>query len=353
MKMDLIDGNLLFTDGSKFRASASINNNWDKKRIEKFIKKIEERIDVLVDENTKLDESEEDKPSLVKTQKSISDKQKLKDKMKSITKDLELSDKKSINSTDKDSVKGKGRQGTHAIHNVQSTVDHKHGLIVNSECVSQSNDYNQLSRQVDQVTEILGKSPDSICADAGYAATEDLQQIPGNINIVVPSKKQAQQSKGKKEIKPFDRSNFIYHSKEDEYECPAGKRLTYRGNNQGKYNKTYRTFGSVCRSCQYFGECTSSKKVGRKIIRLNDEEFKEKLEANYLKPENQKIYDLRKQTVEHPFGHIKKNLGAGQFLLRGKPKVDAEIAVLSTCFNIRRLMTIFGVPQLIAKLNEI
>jgi len=353
IKMDLIEGNLLFVDGSKFRANASIHNTWTKERCQKYINKIEKRIDELLDESEKIDIEEQGNPSLVELKEEVKDKNKLVDKMKEVLKELRKSEKKSINSTDKDCVKGKSRQGTHAIYNVQNTVDHKHGLIVNSECVSQSNDYNQLSQQATQATEILGKPAKNICADAGYADVDDLEQIDDKINIIVPNRKQAQESKGKKEISRFDRSHFIYHEKENEYECPAGERLTYRGNNSGKYHKTYCARGGICKACQYYGECTKSKKVGRKIIRLNNEKFKEKIEQNYLKPENQKIYALRKQTVEHPFGHLKKNLGVHQFLLRGKAKVNAEIAVLSTCFNIRRLMTIVGIPQLIAEMKVI
>ena len=74
------------------------------------------------------------------------------------------------------------------------------------------------------------------------------------------------------------------------------------------------------------------------------------MEVNYKLPENQEIYKLRKQKVEHPFGHIKRNLGAGQFMLRSKPKVDAEVSLLATCFNVARMMTIFSVPGLLAKL---
>ena len=77
------------------------------------------------------------------------------------------------------------------------------------------------------------------------------------------------------------------------------------------------------------------------------------MEANYLLPENQAIYKLRKEKVEHPFGHMKRNLGAGQFMLRGKAKVDAEAAILATCFNLTRMITIIGVTQLMIKLSGI
>lgn len=74
------------------------------------------------------------------------------------------------------------------------------------------------------------------------------------------------------------------------------------------------------------------------------------LEAQYLQPESQAIYKLRKQKVELPFGHIKRNLGVKDFLLRGIDGVKAEMSVLATCFNMARMITIFGVTGLIKEL---
>jgi len=80
--------------------------------------------------------------------------------------------------------------------------------------------------------------------------------------------------------------------------------------------------------------------------------MKAKLEETYQQEEGQKLYKLRKEKVELPFGHMKRNLGAGQFLLRGKEGVNADLSILSTCFNIARMITIIGIPTLIAKLNS-
>jgi hypothetical protein len=80
--------------------------------------------------------------------------------------------------------------------------------------------------------------------------------------------------------------------------------------------------------------------------------LKDRLEEIYHKEESQKLYKLRKEKAELPFGHMKRNLGAGQFLLRGKEGVNAELSILSTCFNMARQITILGVPMLIAKFNS-
>jgi hypothetical protein len=235
---------------------------------------------------------------------------------------------------------------------VQSTVDGKHGLIVNVEAVGQSNDYNQLSRQVESATDIIGHKPKHVTADAGFSCIEDLKKVDSEINIIVPSRKQAQEEKGICPVGEFDRTKFIYDEAADEYICPVNQRLTYRGDNKEAGQRIYKTQGHICRGCAHFGKCTKNK-TGRKIIRMIDEKLKEALEANYKKPENQEIYALRKETVEHPFGHLKRNLGAGQFLLRGKEKVDAEISMLATCFNMARLMTIVGIPGLLVAFGKI
>ena len=84
-----------------------------------------------------------------------------------------------------------------------------------------------------------------------------------------------------------------------------------------------------------------------------NEELKAKREETYQQEEGQKLYKLRKEKVELPFGHMKRNLGAGQFMLRGKAKVDAEASILATCFNLTRMITIIGVTQLMIKLSGI
>jgi hypothetical protein len=356
IKLDLIEGNVLFTDGSKFRANASINNTWTQKRCEQYIKKIEEQIDKVITDSEKTDCEEEKEQSLIKIKEQIHDKTKLVNKIKDVLTTLKEQEKESINSTDKDSVNAVGRQGTHACFNVQSTVDNKHGLIVHAEAVSQSNDYNQLSEQVQKSAEILGKKPKHVCADCGYADIEDIKKIDPEINVIVPSRKQAQEEKGLCPIKPFDKKYFSYNKACDEYTCPEGKSLKFVGYDGRDNTKLrYQANGHICQRCQNFGDpdngkCTKSIN-GRRIMRLADEDVKEQMEAKYNLPESQKLYKLRSQKVEHPFGHIKYNLSAGQFMLRGKQKVNAEVSILATCFNMARMITILGISNLLLKLK--
>lgn len=354
IELDLIEGNTLFVEGSKFRANASINNTWDKKRCEKYLEIAEKNIERILEEVEQIDQEEENKGSLVKVKEELQSQEKLQAKVKEIAERLKETGKDKINATDIDSVNGKTRQGSHAIMNCEVSTDKKHGLIVNSEAVSQNNDLNQLSSQVEQCKETLGKLPVEVVSDSGYFSLKDIEKVPGNVKVIMPSRRQAQKENNKKtEVEPFGMEEFSYDKERDVYICPEGKILENKGIAFGSQEKiSYKARGKECRECKHFGICTTSQK-GRCVVRMvKQEHLKKRLEEIYHEEESQKLYKLRKEKAELPFGHMKRNLGAGQFLLRGKEEVNAELSILSTCFNMARMITILGVPMLIAKFNS-
>ncbi len=56
---------------------------------------------------------------------------------------------------------------------------------------------------------------------------------------------------------------------------------------------------------------------------------------------------LRRQTAEHPFGTIKAWMGWTHFLTRTLPKVATEMALNVLAYNMKRVMTIVGVSELL------
>jgi len=347
LKLGLIEGNTLFVDGSKLRANASIDSSWDKERCSKRLKKIDTRIAQILSECEQADQNESDEKSLVKMKAELADNQKLRVKVVDILNTLKAEDKKSVNVTDPDCTKIHGRQGSHAGYNAQTVVDGKHGLIANSDVVNENNDLHQFSSQIGQAAETLEKKPQAACADSGFSEIDELEKVDNQgIKVVVPSTRQASD----KEVGPFDKSNFKYDAQSDSYICPTGKILKCRRTRLDKEQKEYRPNAGVCQRCPNFGICTKSSS-GRQITRILKEELRQKLEGQYEQPDSQEIYKLRKQKVELPFGHIKHNLKVGGFLLRGLAGVKAEMSILSSCFNIARMISIIGVSELIAKLG--
>lgn len=367
MKLGLIEGNMLFLDSSKMRANASMEKSWSQKRCRKFLENLDERVEELLNSSDAIDDSEKDLDSLVDLDDELADKLKLGEKVKSILWDLEKEKKSSQNMTDSDSVNTKGRQGSFAGYTAQVVTDGENGLIVSADAVSQSNDTNQFSHQIKGAEEVTGKRTKVAVADSGYSQTDDLADIsfrkseeesdksaaelcssrPADTQVVVPNREQARR---KKSQKAFSKEEFTYDKKTDEYICPIGRRLPFYRHLEKKKSNEYRSKSQeTCGSCPHKDACTKSKH-GRTISRLVNEEYREKLAEFYESKEGQKIYALRKQKSELPFGFFKRNLGAGYFLLRGRDGVNAELSLFATCFNLTRAISLLGISGLMAKL---
>jgi len=338
LKLNLIEGNCLFTDGTRIRGAASIGETKTKETWEQKLKEVDKRIEELLAECDEIDERETG--SLVRVAEELKDKQKLHRKIEDLVSRMKQEDLGKINGTDTDCVNFKGRQGSHAGYSAQITVDEKNGLIVSADVVSESNDYNQFSRQIDRAIETLGEPCKTAVADAGYSNVDNLKEtVDKGIDVIVPNQKQALH---RPHDDPFGKDKFQYDSENNQYTCPEGRELRYSHYSRTKGHYLYRIEkASLCRECPHFGVCTDSKR-GRAMIRLGNEEVKEKLEARYESEAGQAIYRKRKEKVEIPFGHIKRNLNGGAFLVRGLQAVNSEFAILASCFNVARMITLTG-----------
>jgi transposase len=350
IKLDLIEGNVLFVDGTKIRANASRSKTHDRAYYEQLLGEIDRRIEQLLEDSEEVDQGEEGLGSSVAMDKDLAKAERLKSKVCEVLEAFKETGSKQINLTDPDCALMHSIQGSHADYNVQSVVDDKHGLIVHAEPVNETSDVNQFARQIEQAHEVLRKPCQVGCADAGYADTEELQKVDGQgIKVIVPSQRQALHE----EEKPFSKSHFRYDKEQDCYWCPEAQRLSYMGTDTKSGKREYQvTDPRVCHRCVHYGSCTTAKR-GRRIKRLRYEEMKEKLEAQYEEATSQEIYAKRKARVEHPFGHIKRNLKTDSFLMRGRDGVGAETSLLATCFNLVRMSSILGISGLITKLTGI
>jgi transposase len=350
IKLGLIAGNILFVDGTRIRANASVSKTHDQAWYEKEVKRVEQRIEDLLNECETIDHHEEHLGSFASMDKELANANNLKDKLEELVSEFKETDRKKINHTDPDCANMSSRQGKHAGYNVQSVADDKNGLIVHAEAVNDVTDKHQFARQIQQAHETLGKPSQAACADAGYADTDELAKIDvKGTKVIVPSQRQALHAGAA----PFCKQAFEYDKDRDCYYCPEGHRLRLSQIYKKTGNKYYTiTDRKICYNCRHWGVCTTSK-FGRRLVRLHNEQIKERLEAQYEAAESQKIYQRRKARVEHPFGHIKKNLKTDAFVIRGRDGVQAETSLLATCFNLARMITILGVKGLIGQLANI
>ena len=56
--------------------------------------------------------------------------------------------------------------------------------------------------------------------------------------------------------------------------------------------------------------------------------------------------DVRRQTVEHPFGTIKAWMGSTHFLTKPLRRVSTEMSLHVLAYNLKRVMKVLGVVPL-------
>ncbi len=356
MRLDLIRGNYLFVDGTKIKGNASMEKSWTKKKIKRYFKKLDERIDGILNEHKRNDDLEREEGSHARTEvkEKVKRIKKLKEELKEIEEKVEArDDNHNYNTTDEESIILNTRKGSIVGYNEQIVVDAEHGLIVSSDIVCKNNDFGQFSKQIEKANENLGKICDGATGDAGYSSIDALKPAIGKgIDVVVPSQRQIRdEKKGYKKDK-YSKDRFKYDKEGNYYICPEGHKLAYSSENKKNGVKTYHIENKeICFKCSFYGECTKSKR-GRSISRGKDEVLREKLEARYSSAEGKAIYTLRKEKVELVFGHLKKNMGYDSFLLRGVSGSNIEMFLFSSGFNIMRMINIIGIKGLLKKIKE-
>ncbi|MDH1270511.1 transposase [Rhizobium pusense] len=100
------------------------------------------------------------------------------------------------------------------------------------------------------------------------------------------------------------------------------------------------------KACGLRERCTKS---FRRVSRLENEVVLDRMAARLAaRPD---ILDRRRESVEHPFGTIKQWMYQGAFLMRRLANVRGEFSLTALAYNIKRAITLVGVPGLIAALK--
>ena len=127
--------------------------------------------------------------------------------------------------------------------------------------------------------------------------------------------------------------------------APDGQRLALHSKRKRRdlFFASY-TNRAACKECQLKSKCTKS--AFRRVLRYVDEAILERMaERLAARPE---LLDARRESVEHPFGSIKQWMGQGAFLTRRLENVRGEFSITALAYNIRRAISLVGVPALIA-----
>ena len=139
----------------------------------------------------------------------------------------------------------------------------------------------------------------------------------------------------------FDKADFIYIARDDEYQCPAGQRAIYRFTREENGLQIRRYWSSACPQCPMKAQCTPS--PYRRISRWEHEEVLESVQRRLDK--NQDAMVVRRRTVEHVFGTLKHWMGSTHFLTRTLANVGTEMSLHVLAYNFKRVLSILGIKR--------
>jgi transposase len=352
---ELIGGKLLAGDSTKFRAQNSKKNNFNIKKVKRHIEYIEAK---LAEYQTLLDECEtgQKKDELVQE----IEKQKVrKAKYKELEEGLSDVRIKQISTSDPDSRQMIIRNNiTEVAYNVQTTVDSTNNLLVDYE-VTNTNDKKAMGAMVERAVEIIGHTEMTILYDKGYHTGSEFSKAEASgvdVMVAIPGLPSASQAPDPK----YNRSEFQYNEEEDSYTCPEGQILTpapstytHKESNKPDYTYTFKKYRTAaCRQCPEKALCTRNKKNGRHIDRT---EHTGAIDRNKTRIENLKnYYKSRQAIVEHPYGTIKRQWGFDHILTKRKIEhASADVGLIMSAYNLRRLFNLLGFKELTNYLNRI
>lgn len=221
-------------------------------------------------------------------------------------------------------------------YNLQSAVDVESGLIIHHDVYNDANDSHLLYPMSVAVKDVLEADRLQVLTDGGYSNAEEVARCEReDIEVAAPIKRGAMNSDH------FRPAQFVYNEESDTIRCPAGQTLRPSGVHTRNRAIRYRT--SACTSCALKPRCTPG--AQRTIHRLVDQGALDRMEARVHADPS--LMTIRRCTVEHPFGTIKRMSGGGRFLTRGLRAVKAEAALSILAFNILHTVNAFGASVII------
>jgi transposase len=228
-KLNLFSQAVVAIDGSKFKAVNSQDRNLTRGKLRARLEQIEANIAKYL---AALDTADRQEPDVAAAriprlkEKIASMRSRLKE-LRQQEVELPNEPDQQISMTDPDARsmathgKGTGVVG----YNVQTAIDTKHHLIVAHEVTNTGSDRTQLANMSEKARSCMGTQDLTVIADRGYFKGEEIlkcHQVGIEVLIPKPTTSNA------KAAGRFDKADFIYIHKDDEYRCPAGQRAILR-----------------------------------------------------------------------------------------------------------------------------
>ena len=341
-ELKLFSQAIVAIDGSKFKAVNNRDRNFTAVKIDRFQEQVAQSIQRYLDTLETADRSHS-VGMQAKTERLQDKIKKLRQRMRQLDElktQLKSEPGEQLSMTDPDARSmATSRLGSGIVgYNVQAAVDTKHHLIVAHEVTNDSSDRSQLSAMALAARAAMGKTRLQAHADRGYYNGRELKACEdAGIAAYVPK---PMTSNAKAEGR-FDKADFIYIARDDEYKCPAGQRAIFRFAREERGLLIRRYWSSACPQCPIKSQCTPSD-----FRRISRWEHEAALEAVQRRLDRRPTaMTVRKRTIEHVFGTLKHWMGSTHFLTRRLPNVATEMSLHVLAYNLKRVMSILGIAK--------
>jgi transposase len=342
-RMNLFTEAMVAVDGSKFKAVNHRDRNFTKHKIKVRKEHLEEAVQEYLNE---LDRADRQPASALASRV-----ENLKERMATVRahirqlgkigRQVEQAPDGQVSLTDPDarSMNSAGK-GTGIVgYNVQTAVDTKSHMIVAHEVTNVGHDHAALTKMAQLASQAMSQPHLTVLADRGYFRSEEIRRCEqAGFTPMVPKPL----TSNAKFDGRFDKRDFVYDARRDEYRCPAGERAIWRMTTIEDGLRLHSYWPSACPQCPIKTQCTPS--AYRRIKRWEHEEVLETMQQRVDRLPQASIW--RRRTVEHPFATIKAWMGATHFLTKTLPRVRTEMSLHVLAYNMKRAMTLLGAQRL-------
>lgn len=343
-------------DGCKIKAYAS-KEGYTLEGVTRRMSNLEKDLETYLSLLEKTDGEEDLAEEAIQRESSLMERiSSLEDQLRNLEeykRKMEAESRTSYFPNDPEAILLKGRYGSYPGYNLQAGMDAANHMVVSAEVTTSPNDWNELSANVESSREETGSVPEIILADKGYANIQEIEAVQrqeGVSEVIVPLQESERQKKDR-----LNHLHFTYDKDTDTVVCPKRKVMELKQsdyvNRHGNHFRRYAARKVHCKNCPLKEVCNGSSKNGRNYY-ISHNSFLESYKEKSNTKEFRTHAGERKNIIEHLFGTFRMWMGKIPLLLKGRQKVQTEIDIYVTAYNLKRLLNLEPVTVTLEKLKN-
>ena len=335
-------------DGAKFKAVNSRDRNFTRGKLKRRMEQISASIGRYLEaiEAADLQDDGRSNEKVAHLSGRVAAMRARLAELKTLEEEVQQAPDKQISLTDPDSrAMATNMRGASVVgYNVQAAVDTEHHLIVAHRVTNIVVDRALLAPMAERAKTAMRVKRLDAFADRGYFSGEQLLACEKiDVTPWVPKPR----TSNARAAGRFEKDDFEYLPDQNAYRCPAGETLSFRFVGKDRDEDVDVYFTNRCSGCALKSRCTTGKE--RRVRRWRHEHVmdatRKRLDAN---PD---AMNIRRRTVEHPFGTLKAWMGHTHFLTKGLERVGTEMSLAVLAYNLKRMISILGAKPLISTIK--